>query len=543
MAEIGFHYDNGLNKPTEWAHRKSPMNIHFDLHAVDKPVAANVMRRLVRESVQERMRKHLHMDEAAINNVKEVFISPNKPEGYLLFDPKENVINISLDEAQALHGEKIAVVNGGCVDRLGGYIGAELELEKRGIKPDYLIGTSGGSIIAAERAMKENAWEVYEAMMKIPAAKSWQDLIGFDLYGFRYEWKSFNGLISNSKLMKAVQECGVGNATFNKTNIPLGIISEDLDNKDKTLLFADIDRMKDELIFDPEEKETSLFPRNMPLLYPGRGLPIIDAISASTSMPGIFKIKELGNKDNTYSLTDGGVGENVGIRTAASIIDVGKIIAFSMAVSPKNSVPVAHTGIIRAILKAFDAEGDVQTQTLHDYQMYKGLVVREIELTGPETPHAYDRLQDCVANGMHTVRRLLNVLPPDVLFNKLTPTDYHLLYKANLAPTIYQDNMEKSNVAKITDTNPLMQYHVTSPLWQKYYDELGGRIRTKAPKDSTLDWGMRQVMENYGPGWLLFFAFNAWIMKNWFFKNEKPKSRIQEVKESLRAVYHLLKRK
>ena len=150
-------------------------------------------------------------------------------------------------------------------------------------------------------------------------------------------------------------------------------------------------------------------------------------------------------------------------------------------------IPVAHTGIIRAILKAFDAEGDVQTQTLHDYQMYKGLVVREIELTGPETPHAYDRLQDCVANGMHTVRRLLNVLPPDVLFNKLTPTDYHLLYKANLAPTIYQDNMEKSNVAKITDTNPLMQYHVTSPLWQKYYDELGGRIRTKAPKDSDVD--------------------------------------------------------
>jgi predicted acylesterase/phospholipase RssA len=507
----------------------------------------NIAKKLCDDSVQARMQKHLG-EQRVFNNIESINISEHFPEGHLALSKDFKQIEISLDEAQALHGEKLVVVLSGGSDRGFAHIGALMALEEMGINPDIIIGTSAGSIVAALYAIHASARKVYEISMGLASKHSWQDLIRMDLWGLRHNWQAFNGLASSDRLINILRdECGIGEKTFKDTEKELGIISVDLDQV-KTMLMADKTWMENALAYDASEMNSSTYPKNAPFPFPGRGVKIIDAIAASTALPGIFKMKEMwakakDNKAVTFSLTDGGVGENLAIRTAANIIPAGAIIGISLGFSEDKTRTMAHTNFLNVTNKAFDAEGYVQMSSLSDYQLLKGFKYVRIGKPGIylPTPLAYNRAQDQVASTLHTMRRMFKIMPKEAFIAHWQPSDIETFKKHGFDVEIYQDYKPNANVVLIREEKPLINAPASSLEMQKLYGELGGQVITKQPEISNTDWFLKQVKETYGKPWLYFFGVVAFVLKKFFWKIPRTNSVTEEAHHLFKAALRLLK--
>jgi len=141
------------------------------------------------------------------------------------------------------------------------HIGVLQYLEERGVKPCCIAGTSAGSIVGALYCSGKSV----EELTHIASVMSWKDLIRIAI--------PRKGLIKSSLLHKSLVEY-IGDITFEELKIPLIINAVDL-----------------------LEGEEVLFEEG----------PVIDAVTASCAIPGIFSPVRLEKR----LLVDGGLLDNV----------------------------------------------------------------------------------------------------------------------------------------------------------------------------------------------------------------------------------------
>jgi NTE family protein len=162
-------------------------------------------------------------------------------------------------------------------------VGALKALVERDILPDLVVGTSVGAVNASTLAFEPSALGVQRL------EESWHQLVGTDLFpgsGFMANWTRMlrrgDRVFDNAGMKKLVETTLGSGATFEDAQIPLGIVTTELNT-------------------GAEQVFTSG--------------PILDPLLASTAMPGAFPPVTI----NGRRYIDGGVVNNVPIAPALAM--------------------------------------------------------------------------------------------------------------------------------------------------------------------------------------------------------------------------------
>lgn len=161
--------------------------------------------------------------------------------------------------------KKVGLALGGGAVLGAAHIGVLRTIKENEIPVNYISGTSIGAFVAALYAFGKGWEEIRDIAMDI----SWSDISKISLTRF--------GLLSNKKI-RAVLTKHIGDSNIEEANIPLAIVATDVTSGEKIVL----------------DKGS-----------------VVDAVMASTCLPGIFKPVEI----NGRMLVDGGIVENVPINT------------------------------------------------------------------------------------------------------------------------------------------------------------------------------------------------------------------------------------
>jgi predicted acylesterase/phospholipase RssA len=102
------------------------------------------------------------------------------------------------------------------------HIGVLLALEKHGLRPDYVAGTSIGAAIGAIYCSGTSASELRELAVRT----DWQDLIDFTV--------PKTGMIAGNRFEKYLQKL-TGNKRFSELLIPLRVVATDIRNSHKVV--------------------------------------------------------------------------------------------------------------------------------------------------------------------------------------------------------------------------------------------------------------------------------------------------------------------
>lgn len=165
----------------------------------------------------------------------------------------------------AKSGKKIGLALGGGAVLGAAHVGVLKAIREADIKVDYISGTSIGAFVGAFYAFGKSCEEIEEIAMKL----NWIDIAELSLS--RY------GLLSNDKMGALIRE-HIGDKLITESDIPIAMVATNAASGEKVLI-----------------NEGSL----------------IDAVKASTCIPGIFNPIEI----NGIMMVDGGIVENVPIDT------------------------------------------------------------------------------------------------------------------------------------------------------------------------------------------------------------------------------------
>ncbi|MGY6648346.1 patatin-like phospholipase family protein [Wenyingzhuangia sp. IMCC45574] len=219
-------------------------------------------------------------------------------------------------ELSVLKNKKVGLALGGGAVLGAAHIGVLKALEERGIKIQYIAGTSIGSLIASLYAFGVPIAKIEEIAVNF----TWFDITNISLSKF--------GLLSNSKMENLISKY-IHHKNIQDSKIPLSMIATDICNGDRVVL--------------------------------NRG-DISSAIMASSCIPGVFIPVEIGGK----MLVDGVIAENVPV-TAVKEMGADFIIAVDLnpihvEKQPTNIVDVLinslHFGI-RHIVESQIKESDI----------------------------------------------------------------------------------------------------------------------------------------------------------------------------------------
>jgi len=175
------------------------------------------------------------------------------------------------------------------------HIGVLKVLEQEGLKPDYIAGTSAGSIVAGLYASGLTL-DTIEYKAKSIRKADYLDIninpldIIFSRFCCRNFLKIPSGIIKGNLIEKALDILTNGKG-FSNLRIPTAIISVDIKTGEK-------------VVFTSKELVPETKPKNT-VYITDRSL--AEAMRASISIPGIFVPKKIGNR----LLVDGGIKDNV----------------------------------------------------------------------------------------------------------------------------------------------------------------------------------------------------------------------------------------
>ncbi len=161
--------------------------------------------------------------------------------------------------------KKIGLALGGGAVLGAAHIGVLKALEEKGVKIEFITGTSIGAFVAALYAFGKTWEEINEISCKL----KWMDISSISLS--RYS------LLSNEKFGELLVD-HIGDKRIEEADLPLAIIATDAGNGEKVVL-----------------KEG----------------PVAQAVMASTCIPGLFKPVKIGGR----MMLDGGIVENVPVKT------------------------------------------------------------------------------------------------------------------------------------------------------------------------------------------------------------------------------------
>lgn len=219
---------------------------------------------------------------------------------------------------------KIGLALGGGAARGFAHIGVIQVLEENGIRPDFVVGTSAGSLVAALYASGKDgrALAAMADTMDEAAITDW----------------SFpgRGLIRGDALARYVREA-TGGKLIEKMNIPLGIVATDLDSG-QPILF--------------QVGDTGL------------------AVRASSAVPAVFQPVKIGTRE----YVDGGLVAPVPVRFAKQM-GAELVIAVDISAAPEGN-PTGDP--MRMLLQTFAIMG----RSINNFELREADVVMRPKLPG-----------------------------------------------------------------------------------------------------------------------------------------------------------------
>jgi len=219
---------------------------------------------------------------------------------------------------------RIGLALGGGAARGFAHIGVIQVLEENGIKPDLVVGTSAGSLVAALYASGKNG-------LALAAMADSMDESAITDWAF-----PGRGLIRGEALARFVRD-NTGGRTIEQMRLPLGIVATDLDN-------------------------------GAPVLFQ-RGDPGI-AVRASSAVPAVFQPVKIGSRE----YVDGGLVSPVPVRFARQM-GADLIIAVDISAVPDG----AETGDpMRMLLQTFA----IMSRSINSFELREADVVMRPKLPG-----------------------------------------------------------------------------------------------------------------------------------------------------------------
>jgi len=219
---------------------------------------------------------------------------------------------------------RIGLALGGGAARGFAHIGVIQVLEESGIKPDLVVGTSAGSLVAALYASGKGG----AALGQLADSMDESAFTDWSFPG--------RGLIRGEALARYVRE-NTGNRTIEKLPLPLGIVATDLDS-------------------------------GAPILFQ-RGDPGV-AVRASSAVPAVFQPVRIG----THEYVDGGLVSPVPVRFARQM-GAELVIAVDISAAPDGN---ATGDAMRMLLQTFAIMG----RSINGFELRDADVVLSPKLPG-----------------------------------------------------------------------------------------------------------------------------------------------------------------
>jgi NTE family protein len=222
----------------------------------------------------------------------------------------------------------IGLALGGGAARGFAHIGVIKALEANGIKPDLVVGTSAGSVIAALYASGYRGTELNRIALTLDEAAITDWALPFS--------GKFGGMIKGDALQSMVNRL-VKNQSIESTKIPLGIVATDL-----------------------KTGQGVLFQRG----------DMGQAVRASCSIPSIFQPTIINGRE----YVDGGLVSPVPVRYASQM-GADFIIAVNISTEPSSQDSSGTVGIILQTIS-------IMGQRIDQYELERAQVVIRPELKG-----------------------------------------------------------------------------------------------------------------------------------------------------------------
>ncbi|WP_290672622.1 patatin-like phospholipase family protein [Aquabacterium sp.] len=222
--------------------------------------------------------------------------------------PPPPVASIAVTPKPAPRPPKIGLALGGGAARGFAHIGVLQVLEEQGIKPDLIVGTSAGSVVAALYASGKTPAELTTMAMTLDESS---------ITDWVFPGRS---LLKGEALAKFVRSL-TGGKQIESMRLPLGIVAADLQN-------------------------------GQPILF-RRGDPGM-AVRASSSVPGVFEPVKIGGRE----YIDGGAVSPIPVRYAKQMgADV--VIAVDISAIPEGQ---PTKGAVDILLQTFNIMGHAISQ-------------------------------------------------------------------------------------------------------------------------------------------------------------------------------------
>ncbi len=199
------------------------------------------------------------------------------------------------------------------------HIGFLKAMEENGVKPDYIVGCSMGSVVGSCYSIGMSADQMYKIVIKL----KFSDI--FDLSINPYH----NGALLAAKKMRKQLEKYLKDCTFNQTVIPFRCVATDLITG-KTYVFHGDDLL-------------------------------VDGVSASSSIPGVFKPVEY----KEMVLVDGGVKCRVPID---EVRDMGAEVVVAVDVLGKLRENKKKYNVFSVMIRSFEIADEEITRNREKHQ-------------------------------------------------------------------------------------------------------------------------------------------------------------------------------
>lgn len=248
---------------------------------------------------------------------------------------------------------KVALVLGGGGARGLAHIGLLKVLEREDIKPDLVVGTSMGAVVAASYCTGLSPVKIEKRATSL----SWTDLVDPIIPKL--------GLLEGDKLRNVIAELLEGK-TFLDTIIPLAVVTTDIE-KAEEVVFTSGDLTK--------------------------------ILRASCSWPGIFNPPRIDGK----LVVDGGIKNSVPV-SIAKRLDADFIIACDVGFCVTTDIEI--TNLPRMMLQSFQIMG----RELNSHQSKEADIIIEPDLDNLDQM-AFDKTSDIINRGQEAAEKAL----PEIL--------------------------------------------------------------------------------------------------------------------------------
>jgi len=243
---------------------------------------------------------------------------------------------------------RIGLALGGGAARGFAHIGVIQVLEENGIKPDLVVGTSAGSLVAALYASGKSGQEMTSMAQTMDE-------------GSITDWAfPTRGLIRGEALARYVRE-QTGNKPIEAMKLPLGIVATDLDS-------------------------------GLPILFQRGDTGI--AVRASSSVPAVFQPVRIGTRE----YVDGGLVSPVPVRFARQM-GAEMVIAVDISSPPDGN---ATGDVMKMLLQTFAIMG----KSINQFELRDADIVVRPALAGVSSADFSARLR-AIQAGREVAQRLL----------------------------------------------------------------------------------------------------------------------------------------